>query len=784
MRISLAWLNELAPVGFDVDGVRAALDALGLAVEDVHPVGRSLDGVITARVLRTERHPDAAKVHRVYVDAGDGIERHVWCGAFNMNPGDVVPLATLGTAMPDGRRIERRGILGIDSEGMLCSADELGVSDDHSGIMILPADSPLGVPYGEALGWQSDVVFELDLTRNRPDCWGHLGVARDLAAHLKVPFTPPMPVPFAPGPLRTAPVEIVDGDRCGRFTSTVMSGVTVTASPPWMAQRLLASGMRPINNVVDASNLVMLELNAPNHAYDLEALGGGGFRIRRAAPGETIVTLDGVERRLEPRDLLICDAADRPVGIAGIMGGRDSEISETTTVVALEVAWFEPTGIGTSAAHLGLRSEASARFERGVDPFGCDTAVARFAELLRHTCPNLVVHEGMSDARGLSCPPEHRSTPVRLAQIPRVLGVTLDADAVRDLLDPIGFTSHQVSQDVLEVDLPSWRPDCDAEIDVIEELARHHGYDRIGREVPKSTVHGTLSPVQQRRRLVRQVLLGWGITEAMPSPFLGPGDLSRAGLDQPVIKVANPLVAEHSALRPTLRPGLLTAVAYNASHRRHDAALFEIGHVYPPGGEPLPDEREMLGVLLAGREAPAAVALWRELSSALGVGARLEQDRVPQGLHPTRSASLTNGRQVVGVVGEVHPDVLDAYGIAQRVAVVELDLTVLLARVPQPAVAKPVSRFPSSDIDLAFVVAEAVPAERLDKAIRQAAAKLLVDLALFDVYRGPGVPEAARSVAFRLRLQAPDRTLTDTEVAEIRTRCIDAVAAVGGTLRS
>lgn len=784
MRISLAWLNELAPVGFDVDGVRAALDALGLAVEDVHPVGRSLDGVITARVLRTERHPDAAKVHRVYVDAGDGIERHVWCGAFNMNPGDVVPLATLGTAMPDGRRIERRGILGIDSEGMLCSADELGVSDDHSGIMILPADSPLGVPYGEALGWQSDVVFELDLTRNRPDCWGHLGVARDLAAHLKVPFTPPMPVPFAPGPLRTAPVEIVDGDRCGRFTSTVMSGVTVTASPPWMAQRLLASGMRPINNVVDASNLVMLELNAPNHAYDLEALGGGGFRIRRAAPGETIVTLDGVERRLESRDLLICDAADRPVGIAGIMGGRDSEISETTTVVALEVAWFEPTGIGTSAAHLGLRSEASARFERGVDPFGCDTAVARFAELLRHTCPNLVVHEGMSDARGLSCPPEHRSTPVRLAQIPRVLGVTLDADAVRDLLDPIGFTSHQVSQDVLEVDLPSWRPDCDAEIDVIEELARHHGYDRIGREVPKSTVHGTLSPVQQRRRLVRQVLLGWGITEAMPSPFLGPGDLSRAGLDQPVIKVANPLVAEHSALRPTLRPGLLTAVAYNASHRRHDAALFEIGHVYPPGGEPLPDEREMLGVLLAGREAPAAVALWRELSSALGVGARLEQDRVPQGLHPTRSASLTNGRQVVGVVGEVHPDVLDAYGIAQRVAVVELDLTVLLARVPQPAVAKPVSRFPSSDIDLAFVVAEAVPAERLDKAIRQAAAKLLVDLALFDVYRGPGVPEAARSVAFRLRLQAPDRTLTDTEVAEIRTRCIDAVAAVGGTLRS
>jgi phenylalanyl-tRNA synthetase beta chain len=270
----------------------------------------------------------------------------------------------------------------------------------------------------------------------------------------------------------------------------------------------------------------------------------------------------------------------------------------------------------------------------------------------------------------------------------------------------------------------------------------------------------------------------------MPSPFLGPGDLKRAGLDQPVIGVANPLVAEHSALRPSLRPGLLAAVAYNASHRRLDAALFEIGHVYPPGQLPLPDEREMLGVLLAGREAPTAVALWREVSAALGVGARLEQDRVPEGLHPTRSASLTNGRQVVGHLGEVHPDVLDAYGIGRRVAVLELDLTVLLARVPQPVVAKPVSRYPSSDIDLAFVASDEVPGERLDKAIRQAAARLLVDLALFDVYRGAGVPEGFRSVAFRLRLQASDHTLTDVEVAEVRSRCIDAVAAVGGALRS
>ena len=784
MRVSLAWLNELAPVGFDVDRVRTALDALGLAVEQVHEVGRSLPGVITARVVRTERHPDAAKVHRVYVDVGDGTPLHVWCGAFNMQPGDVIPLATLGTEMPDGRRIERRGILGIDSEGMLCSADELGLSGDASGILILPPDAPLGVPYGEALGWQADVVFELDLTRNRPDCWGHVGVARDLAAHLSVPFRAPDASIGAQGPHRWAPVEIVDGDRCGRFTATVISGVTVGASPTWIVQRLLAAGMRSINNVVDVSNLVMLELNAPNHAYDLDTLGGGGFRIRRAAPGETLVTLDGVQRRLEPRDLLICDAADRPVGLAGIMGGLESEISEATSVVALEVAWFEPVGIGSSAAHLGLRSEASARFERGVDPYACEAAVARFAQLLRHTCPDLVVHEGMADARGLACPSPHRTTVVRAEKVHRVLGIALDAPTIARLLEPIGFTCSELAQDVLDVALPSWRPDCEAEIDVIEEIARHHGYDRIGRVVPKSTVHGGLSPLQQRRRLVRQVLLGSGISEAMPSPFLAPGDLARAGLEQPVIKVANPLVAEHSALRPSLRPGLLAAVAYNASHRRPDASLFEVGHVYPPGGEPLPDEREMVGVVLAGREAPAVVALWREVAAALGVGARLDQDRVPQGLHPTRSASLTNGRQVVGVVGEVHPDVLDAYGIVQRVAVLELDLTVLLTRIPQAPAARPVSRYPSSDIDLAFVAPDAVPAERLDKALRQAAARLLVDLTLFDVYRGAGVPEGSRSLAFRLRLQASDRTLTDREVAELRARCIDAVAAAGGSIRA
>jgi phenylalanyl-tRNA synthetase beta chain len=785
MKILLSWLNDYADFGDDAASLADAMTRLGLAVEGIETLGEAVPGVVTARVIRTESHPDAAKVHRVHVDAGDGEERHVWCGAFNMSPGDIVPFATLGTVMPDGRTIERRGILGIASEGMLCSASELGLGDDHSGILILPGDTAVGVPYAEALDIQPDVLFDLDLTRNRPDCWGHLGVARDLAAQLGLELRCPVPAALSFGDERIADVTIVDDERCGRFTSTVMSGIVVGPSAAWMARRLRAAGMRPINNVVDVSNYVMLELNQPNHAYDFDTLtadtAGTGFRIRSATDGETMVTLDGETHRLSAADLLICDAADRPIGLAGIMGGRDTEISDTTSTVALEIAWFDPLAIAQTASRLGLRSEASARFERGVDPHGIDLAVMRFAELLAETCPDLVVHRGGVDARGVSLPPVERSAQLRVGQVARILGLALGPDEIAALLDPIGFL---VSGDgeVLTVALPSWRPDCTSEIDVIEEIARHHGYHRIGKEVPSSTVHGHLSASQQRRRLLRHVLLGLGISEAMPNPFLDPDAAHRAGLDSAAVRITNPLVAEESVLRTSLRPGLLRAIAFNESHRRSGVRLYEVGHVYPPGPGELPDEYEALCVVLAGHEAPAAIAVWREIAAALGVGARIDQQRVPPGLHPTRSATLTAGRDPIGAVGEIDPGVLEAFDVTERVAIVELRLDELLAREPRPARWKPVSRMPSSDLDLAFWLGDDVPAERLDKAIRQAAGALLVDLELFDVYRGVG--EGRRSLAFRLRLQAPDRNLTDADVAKVREASTAAAAKLGAELRS
>ena len=787
MKILHSWLNEFADFGNDVDAIAASLTKLGLAVESVEQVGLPVKGVVVAKVLRTERHPDAAKVHRVYVDAGDGVEKHVWCGAFNMQPGDLIPLATLGTNMPDGRVISQRGILGIDSEGMLCSGTELGITADATGIMILPAHLKLGADVFSALGIDQDVVFDLDVTRNRPDCTGYLGVARDLAAHLKLPLKTSKPekdAKWAKGKKSDIAVDIRAIDRCGRFNVTVMSGVVVTDSPAWIAQRLSRAGMRPINNVVDVSNLVNLELNQPNHAYDLEKV-SDGFIVRNASDGEVVVTLDDVSRTLSAQDLLICDAKNEPVGIAGIMGGAGSQISETTTTLALEIAWFEPLGIAASVSRLGLRTEASLRFERGVDLSGAKAAAERFAQLLSLTCPNLVVHEGGADAKTSSLPEETRTTSLRLDQIRRVLGVDVAVERVRELLSPIGFEiSKPDKTNSVVVTIPSFRPDCTQEIDVIEEIARHYGFDEIGKVVPKSPVHGRLSALQQRRRIVRDFVLSLGASEAMPNPFLAPGDLARCGLsEENALRLANPLVAEESVLRTSLRPGLLQAIAYNQSHRINDIKLFEVGHVYPQGSEQLPDEHEVLCVVFAESDATIAMDMWSQFSSFLGVGAQLFQDAAPAGFHGTRSAQLRRGKIVLGAVGEIDPTVLASFGVSGRVACLEINLSIVLGETPKVAAAQVVSKYPSSDFDLAFVVPQTVAAGTLLKSLRQAGGNLLVDAVLFDIYRGKGVADGARSLAFRFRFQAPDRTLGETEIADARARCIAAAQKLGAELR-
>jgi phenylalanyl-tRNA synthetase beta chain len=780
MKVLLSWLREFAPIEGDPDHLSDQLSDLGLAVEEMTRLGEGLEGIVVARVLDLRPHPDADKIQLVDVDAGDGEPLQICCGAFNMAVGDLVPLATLGTVMPNGMEIARRKLRGEWSNGMLCSSSELqlSVSSDvaaaHAGIMILPADLTPGTALTDALGIEPDVLFDLDVTGNRPDAMSVAGVARDLAARLGVPFSIPQPKVDEVGVDATtrARVDIQAPAFCGRFVVRVLDNITVGPSPQWLQQRLQAVGQRPINNVVDVSNYVMFELGQPNHTYDADLVAGHTLGVRMARDGETLVTLDGNERALTTADGVIVDGDDVAIGLAGVMGGASTEISDTTTSVLLELAWWDPLTIAKTAKRLGLRSEASARFEKGVDPDIGDLAGRRFAELLAASGATLA--PGVVDELGEK--PEPATVHVRTARVNHILGTTLDRDAIAAALTPIGFTVTPAGDD-LEVVVPSFRLDTTSEIEVVEEVARHVGYSVIGKTVPRSPLIGGLTPRQHDRRAVRAALTGQGFDEVMPLPFLAPGDVERAAVTGVPITVTNPLVAEESVMRTSLRPGILKTLGFNASHRNTGLRVFEVGHVYarPTAETPLPDEREMLGVALGGAEAPEAVLVWTVIADALGVrGDRLVTDEI-SGLHPTRAARIEVDGVVVGAVGEIDPMVTDAFGVPERVAWLELDLDTLLSLPHGDRAYQPVSRFPSSDVDLAFEVAESCPASEVEAAVRAAAGPLLVALRLFDVYRGASLPPGTRSLAYSLRLQATDRTLTDDEIAAVRQRTIDAV---------
>jgi phenylalanyl-tRNA synthetase beta chain len=786
MKVLQSWLRELAPGLADVDpaAVADAFNDLGTPVEEETRLGEGLDGIVVARVLDLRPHPKADRIQLVDVDAGDGEALQICCGAFNMAVGDLVPLATLGTTMPDGMEIARRKMRGEWSNGMLCSSREIGLGTDHGGIKVLPSGLEPGTPLVEALAIEPDVLWELEVNANRPDALSVAGLARDLAARFKVPFSLSTPsVPTGGGAVGEAlSVEILDPDLCGRFGAWLLRGLDPTAtSPDWMQQRLTHLGMRPISALVDISNYVMLERGQPNHPYDLAGVPGGTFRVRRAHEGETLVTLDDVERTLLPDDLLICGGDDVPLGIAGVMGGASAEISDATTDVALEMAWFLPRSVGRTARRLGLRTEAAARFERGCDPLGIDGAAARFAELAAEICGTTLA-PGAVDERGEL--PSREPIRVRTGRVNQVLGTSLGVDAITELLDPIGFTSTPVDGD-LDVVIPSWRYDSETEIDVIEEVARHHGYANIPRRDLAVTLPGRLTPVQRRRREVRRLLAGRGLTEVMPLPFLAPDALATCGFPPDGIELRNSLVADESVLRTTLLPGLVQAVATNAARRSLGVRLFEIGHVFLPApeGQLLPDEREHLGAALAGVEAPEAVRLGLAVLDRLGIDDVDIANAERPGLHPTRAAAVLVGGDEVGQAGEVDPGVLSAHGIEERVAWLSLDLGRLLAAIPEDEPYRPVSRFPSSDVDLAFEVPLDVSARAVEATLA-GASDLVWSVDLFDTYRGAGVAEGSRSLAYRVRFVSVDKTLTDAEVGAARQALIDAVTnAHGATLR-
>jgi len=836
------------------------MDDLGLVVEGIEHTGRGLEDVVVARVIEVAGIPGADRIRRVVVDRGAGDQVEVVCGAWNFAEDDLVALAPAGTVLPGGNEITKVKMKGVVSNGMLCSGAELSLSEDHEGILVLGHTAGSSVEgYGpepgtalvEALGIEPDVVFDVAVDANRPDAASMAGVARDLAARLRLPFEIPEPsAALSDSGVRVGDLvslEVVDRDLCPRFTARIITGVQIAPSPTWIARRLTLAGMRPINNVVDVSNYVMLDLGQPTHPYDLDRVNGSGLRVRAANPGEELVTLDGVTRRMsersvgredDMRDCLICDARDSAIGIAGIVGGADSEIAESTTRVLLEAAYFAPMAIARSSKRLGLRTEASSRFERGVDPEGIDRAAARFCELLRISSPAASMASGSLDVRGEV--PAPRRVRVRTERVNALLGTELsDTDITRYLL-PIGFGCDQEAPGNLTVTVPTFRPDTEREIDVIEEVGRHHGYSLLPRRRIFPPQVGGLSRYQRERRLVREVLAGSGCDEAWTPSLLGPEDHELAGLrissgDAAELRLANPLTPDESVLRRSLLPGMLKALEFNAARRNGYLRLFEIGKVFKgtsahrmetafahrDAAASVIDEREMLGVLLADEadDASSAVQVWDTLVSALGLEdvqlvttdtSQSEYIALPGGLHPTRTALLVVGKGErstpsvvegeagddagpaggpIGLVGEVDPTVLARFGVDttnQRVGWLEVDIGLLLRKGPRkPDLAAPLSRFPSSDIDLAFVLDESVPAATVSATLEDAAGELLESLSLFDVYRGPALPKGQRSVAWRLRLCALDHTLTEQEIGKVRARCIEAVKrAHGAELRT
>jgi phenylalanyl-tRNA synthetase beta chain len=787
MKVLLSWLQEFAPgIDGDPSELGETLSALGLAVEEMTITGQGLDGIVLAKVLELLPHPDADKIQIVQVDSGDGQPLQVCCGAFNMAVGDLIPFATVGTTMPNGMEIGVRKMRGQDSNGMCCSASEIGLGDDSDGIMLLTDSSDValvGSPITTALGMESDVLYDLEVNANRPDAMSVAGVARDLAAAMGVPFSyPDYSVERTGESAETAAsVEIIDPDLCGRFAARVLRNVTVGESPQWIQNRLTALGMRPINSVVDISNYVMLELGQPNHVFDLDTVPNGEFRVRRANDGETIVTLDGAERTMVPNDGVITNNADEALSLTGVMGGATTEVTDSTTNVLLEMAWWDPPSISRTVKRLNLPSEASTRFRRGADwGQNIDRSMDRFCQLIAET--GGAIAPGQIEVPGNT--PDVSAKTVRVAKVNSLLGTELSADEIASLLRSIGFDVDVVAGDV-SVAVPTWRWDVatdhahEFEANIAEEVGRLHGYEVIEKTVPKGELAGHLTEYQHARRLVRSVLVGAGCDEAQPMPFLAPGDLENAGLASDGVALSNPLDAAESVLRTSLLPGQLKSIAYNQSHRTLSPRLFELGTVFlPPGGEALlPDEHEYLAVALAGAEAPEAVAVLNVLAAALALpNVQVRSSDALPGMHPTRSAEVVIAGRSRGAVGEVAPSVLRTFGVEGRVAWLQLDLSEVLNGPHGKRFYSRVSKFPSSDMDLAFVVPDNVGADKVRNSIKKAGGDLLVGVSLIDTYRGSGVEDGSRSLAYRLRFQAQDRTLTDADTNSAREAIIAMVA--------
>jgi phenylalanyl-tRNA synthetase beta chain len=805
MRVSLKWLKELVDVDLSVSELVDRLDLTGTAVESVESAGSALEGVVVGQILAKERHPEADKLWVTSVDVGDGEPRQIVCGAQNFDAGDKVPVALVGATLPNGMTIKKAKLRGVTSEGMNCSADELGLGGDHGGLLILPPDAPVGVPFAEYRGL-SDSILDLEVTPNRPDCMSVAGVAREVGAVLGRPAKMPASSPDETGEPVDASVVVTidDAELCPRYTARLIRNVEIGPSPEWLVERVQAAGARSINNIVDITNYVMFELGQPLHAFDADTLGKAAdgrvsIDVRRARAGEHMTTLDGQERELTSDTLLITDPTG-PIALAGVMGGETTEVGEATVNILLESASFLPSSVSHTRRRLSLLSEASARFERGVDPAGCAAALDRAAALMAELAGG-EVSPGIVDTYPLHAEP--RRLTLRIARLHAILGAAIPAPEAAAILTRLGC-EVTVRAGELDVLAPTFRPDLEREIDLIEEVLRVFGMERIEATLPAGRERvGELTRPQRWRERIGATLRACGLNETMTYSFADPADVGRLrdvlSEGELMPELLNPMSAEQSVLRRTLLPGLLRSVSYNQRRGVVDVHLYEIGSTYRSAlGRKQPKERAMVAGVLAGSwHRPT----WNDAAEPLGffdakgvleslmrdLGAEKFSVREAEHpfLQPGRAADVVLGGEVIGWLGEVHPLVCAEFEASAPVTAFELDLASLVRAAKDVKRFTDVPRFPSVELDLALVVDEAISAQRVEQAVRSAGGKLLESVRVFDVYRGKGIDPGKKSVALALTYRASDRTLTAEEVDATHERLVrKACAAVGGELRA
>jgi len=808
MRVPLSWLREFVDVDLGPEALAERLTLLGMEVKGIVRWGDDWRNVVIGELLSVERHPQADRLSLTRVNVGDGEPLEIVCGATNIAAGQRVPVALPGAVLPGDRRIERTEKMGVVSNGMLCSGDEMGLTADADGILILPADTPLGRPLAELFG---DVVLDVDVKPNRGDALSIVGLAREVAAATGGTLRlPPTDVVESGRPTaERLRVEVLDPDLCPRFVGRWVSGVHVGPSPDRVQMRLLAAGQRPVSNVVDASNYVMLELGKPIHTFDATAVHDGRIIVRRARPGERLETLDHVDRELDPETLVIADPTG-PIGIAGIMGGTTSEIGVATTDVVVESAIFDPISIRRTAFRYALRSEASLRFEKGQEFRLARLGADRTARLIAEWAGGEVA-PGAVDSNAVEPPPTHVT--FRPARVNRLLGTAFATDEQRTFLARVGIETvvpapgtpvrvaagtkpldvDPAGEEVVEATVPTWRRDLVVEADIAEEVIRVRGYDLVPASLPHTPMPAARPDPLAVRNAVRETLVGAGLSEVVTFALVAPRMVERFGPHddgvpdgepegraegRPVV-VTNPLSSQHSVLRQSLVGSLLEVVSTNLRLGRDDIAIFEVGKGYGAPTESSTHEWWRLGFALTGAAQPAA---WDrpsrpyDLDDAKGVLELLcrrlgfappafEPITDDPNLHPGRAARVRAGGDLAGRLGELHPETVAALDLrAERVYVAEVALTGLAGGRPSDFRVAAPSRHLSVERDLAVVVPLETPAAVVEAAILRHGGPLLRDVALFDIYRGRPLAESDKSLAYRLTLRDDERTLTESEL--------------------